>query len=166
MLAASGLSALCLLHLGVGPRALIAAVVVSVLVALSAVDIERRILPNKILAPATTIVLAAQVALFPDRAPEWVLCAFGAAALLLIPLLIRPGGIGMGDVKLAFFLGTALGRDVFVALTLGLVSVLPFSLLLLASRGRAARKTAIPLGPFLAFGAIVTIFAAGGSSAG
>jgi leader peptidase (prepilin peptidase)/N-methyltransferase len=160
--AGAGLASLCLVRFGVDGHALIAGFVVSVLVVLSAIDIERRILPNRILAPATAIVLAAQIGLAPQRAPEWVLAALGAAALLLLPLLVRPGGIGMGDVKLAFFLGVALGGAVFGALMLGLLAVLPFSLLLMARRDRPVGKTAIPLGPFLAFGAVVTIFLSGG----
>jgi leader peptidase (prepilin peptidase) / N-methyltransferase len=164
--AGAGLAALCLFHFGVDGEALIAAFVVSVLVVISAVDIERRILPNRILVPATAVVLAAQITLAPERAPEWILAALGAAVLLLLPLLVRPGGVGMGDVKLAFFLGAALGTAVFAALLLGLLAVLPFSLFLMLCRRHPVGKTAIPLGPFLTFGAIVTIFLSGGPSAG
>jgi prepilin signal peptidase PulO-like enzyme (type II secretory pathway) len=55
-----------------------------VLVVLSVVDFERRILPNRILLPAIAVVLAAQVAIAPERALEWVLAAVGAALVLFL----------------------------------------------------------------------------------
>jgi leader peptidase (prepilin peptidase)/N-methyltransferase len=65
----------------------------------------------------------------------------------------------MGDVKLALLMGAALGRTVGVALMLGMIAALVPSLFLLARHGSAARKMAIPFGPFLAFGGVVALFA-------
>ncbi len=145
-------------HFGVGARGGIAAFFVSVLAVLSRIDLERHLLPNRIVLPAAAIVLTAQVAFFPDRALEWVLASVGAALVLFLPLLVYPSGMGMGDVKLALLLGAALGQAVVSALMLGFLFVVPVALLLLVRGGAAARKTAIPFGPFLAAGAIATLF--------
>jgi len=66
----------------------------------------------------------------------------------------------MGDVKLALLLGAALGRLVVPAFVLGLCATGAFALVLVASRGRSALKEEIPLGPFLAAGAIAAILLA------
>jgi leader peptidase (prepilin peptidase) / N-methyltransferase len=65
----------------------------------------------------------------------------------------------MGDVKLALLLGAMLGRVVGVGLMVGMVAALVPSVILLARHGSAARKMGIPFAPFLAFGAIVALFA-------
>src|SRR4030095_4151069 len=67
------------------------------LVAVSVVDLERRIIPNRIVLPAAAAVLAAQTLLFPS--PEWSLAAVGAAVFLFLAALAYPAGMGMGDVK-------------------------------------------------------------------
>jgi leader peptidase (prepilin peptidase) / N-methyltransferase len=66
--------------------------------------------------------------------------------------------MGMGDVKLALLLGAALGKYVSVGLMLGMLSALVVSLVLFAKHGVAARKMAIPFGPFLAIGSVVALF--------
>jgi leader peptidase (prepilin peptidase)/N-methyltransferase len=66
--------------------------------------------------------------------------------------------MGMGDVKLALLLGAMLGRLVTVGLMVGMVAALLPSIVLLARHGAAARKMAIPFGPFLAFGGVVALF--------
>ena len=72
--------------------------------------------------------------------------------------LVNPAGLGMGDVKLAAFLGAWLGRDVVVALFVGsLLGALP-ALFLLARRGGEGRKATLPYVPALAAGAVVGLF--------
>ena len=79
-----------------------------VLVVLSAIDLEHRIVPNRIVLPAALVVLVAQTALHPS--PEWTLGALGASGFLFVAALAYPAGMGMGDVKLALLLGAMLGR--------------------------------------------------------
>ena len=153
------LVAACFAHFGLTGRAAVAAFFASVLVVLSAIDIERRILPDRIVLPATVLVLAAQIALFPDHALEWVLAAVGASLFLFLAVLAYPGGMGMGDVKLALLLGVALGKTVAVAMMIGMLAALAVGVFLMVRDGLAARKTAIPFGPFLAAGSIVALFA-------
>jgi prepilin signal peptidase PulO-like enzyme (type II secretory pathway) len=62
-------------------------------------------------------------------------------------------------VKLALLLGAALGKAVSVGLMVGMLSALVFSTVLFAQHGLRARKMYIPFGPFLAFGALVALFA-------
>jgi leader peptidase (prepilin peptidase) / N-methyltransferase len=128
-----------------------------VLVLISAIDIERRIIPNRIVLPAIAVVLGIQVIFYPEHALEWVLAALGAGLFFLLPLLVYPSGLGLGDVKLAVLLGAALGLDVMGALLIGLLAGAVVAGLILFRGGTAARKTAIPFGPFLAFGALFSL---------
>jgi leader peptidase (prepilin peptidase) / N-methyltransferase len=128
-----------------------------VFVLISAIDIERRIIPNRIVLPSIVIVLIIQLAFYPQHAAEWILAAVGAGVFFLIPLLVYPSGLGLGDVKLAFLLGAALGIDVMGALFIGLLAGAVAGVVILVRGGAAARKTAIPFGPFLAFGALFSL---------
>jgi leader peptidase (prepilin peptidase)/N-methyltransferase len=142
---------------GLRPEAAVAAFFCCVLVAVSAIDLEHRIVPNRIVVPATVVVLAARTLL--DPSPEWVLAGLGAAGFLLVAALAHPAGMGMGDVKLALLLGVALGRVVPAALMLAMLTALVPGIFLLVRHGRAGRKMGIPFAPFLAFGGVVALFA-------
>jgi leader peptidase (prepilin peptidase)/N-methyltransferase len=157
-LATAALVAGCFLRFGASGKAFVGAFFVTVLVALSAIDFERRILPDKIVLPSTVVVLAAQIVLFPDRTLEWVLAALAASLFLFVALLAYPKGMGMGDVKLALLLGAALGRYVSVGLMVGMLAAMVVGIVLLVRHGPAARKMAIPFGPFLALGSVVALF--------
>ena len=147
----------CALRFGVTAYALLAIGFCVVLVVISAIDLEHRIIPNRIVVPAAAVVLAAQLI----RAPrvEWPLAAFAAALFLFVAAVAYPRGMGMGDVKLALLLGAMLGRTVPVALMLGFLAALVPSLVLVVKHGRGARGIGIPLGPFLAGGSVVALFA-------
>jgi leader peptidase (prepilin peptidase)/N-methyltransferase len=152
------LVAACFLAFGLTADAFVAAFFCSVLVVLSAIDVEHRILPDKIVLPSAAIVLAAQIAIHPDQTLEWVLGALGASFFLFAAVLAYPKGMGMGDVKLCLLLGAALGKLVVVALMAGMLLALVPAVYLLARHGGAARKMAIPFGPFLALGAVFALF--------
>jgi leader peptidase (prepilin peptidase)/N-methyltransferase len=146
-----------LVRFGLSAHALVAVLLCAALVAVTVTDLERRVIPNRIVLPATVAVLLVQTA--ADRSPEWAIAAVAAALFLLIAALAYPGGMGMGDVKLALLMGAALGRLVAVGLMIGFVAALVPAVVLLARHGSAARKMAIPFGPFLAFGGIAALFA-------
>jgi leader peptidase (prepilin peptidase)/N-methyltransferase len=137
---------------------LVVAFFVAVLVVLSIIDFRTRRLPNRIVLPAAGIVLAAQIAIAPDRALEWTVCALGAFALLFAASLLSPEGLGMGDVKLALLLGAALGWAVAAALFFGFAAAALAGIFMIARRGWAARKATLPLGPFLALGGVAALF--------
>jgi leader peptidase (prepilin peptidase) / N-methyltransferase len=155
-LATALLVAACVLAFGPTPYALLAAGFCAVLVAVSATDLEHRIVPNRIVVPAAAVALAARTLL--DPSPEWVLGTFAASGFLLLAALVYPAGMGMGDVKLALLLGAMLGRGAAVALMAGMVLALVPSVVLLARHGSAARKMGIPFAPFLALGGLIALF--------
>jgi leader peptidase (prepilin peptidase) / N-methyltransferase len=126
-----------------------------VLVVLAVIDARTRRLPNRIVLPAAGVVLAAQVAIAPGHALEWVLAALGAFLVMFLAHLAYPAGLGLGDVKLALLLGAALGWAVGAALALGFVAAAVVGLGLLVRGGWGARKRTMPLGPFFAAGGLV-----------
>jgi len=146
----------CVLAFGLTADALVAAFFCAVLVAVSAIDIEHRIIPNRIVLPATVLVLAANTALHPS--PRWALGALGASGFLFAAALAYPAGMGMGDVKLALLMGAALGKTVAVGLMIGMLAAMIPGLYLMARHGSKARKMGIPFGPFLAIGSVVALF--------
>jgi leader peptidase (prepilin peptidase)/N-methyltransferase len=157
-LATAVLVAACFLRFGFSGHAFVAAYFCAALVVLSAIDAERRILPDLIVLPSWALVLGAQIALEPGKTLEWVAASLGASLFLFLALVAYPRGMGMGDVKLALLLGAALGKAVAVGMMVGMLAALAFSTVLFVRHGLAARKMAIPFGPFLAFGAIVALF--------
>ena len=120
-------------------------------------DLERRIIPNSVVLPAIVTVLIARIATSPDRSLEWLLAAIGAGLVFLLPTLINPAAMGMGDVKLAVFLGAGLGLGAVGALIVAFISIFPFAVGSLIRKGSAARNAALPFGPFLALGGLVIL---------
>jgi leader peptidase (prepilin peptidase) / N-methyltransferase len=137
--------------------AAIAAFMAIVLVVLAATDLERRIIPNRVVVPAIAIVLIARIAVSPGRASEYIVAALGAGLAFLVPNFISRSLMGMGDVKLAAFLGAGLGWGVIGAVAIAFISIFPFAVGTLIRGGLAARKSTLPFGPFLAFGGLVIL---------
>ena len=132
---------------------------VLVLVPVALIDLDHRIIPNVILAPAAVLALVAGALTHPAGIPEQLIAGAAAATFLLIFALAYPRGMGMGDVKLAGVLGLFLGRSVAVAIFAALVIGVGVGIGLILRRGAAeGRKAAVPFGPFLAAGAVVAIF--------
>jgi len=150
----------CVWKFGLSLDALVASFFCAALVAVSATDLEHRIVPNRVVVPAAVVVLLAQTALHPGV--EWLVAGLGVSGFLFAAALAYPKGMGMGDVKLALLLGVMLGRTVPVALMLGMFAALVPSLVLVARHGTRARKMGIPFAPFLALGGVVALFAGHG----
>jgi leader peptidase (prepilin peptidase) / N-methyltransferase len=159
VVAALAVAAVALARIGLTPYGVMAAGSLGVLVVLSAIDVQARILPNVIVLPATAAVFAAQAVFYPGALTESVVAALVAASVTLAPALVNPAAMGMGDVKLAAFLGMLLGSKVLAAMMLGFLATAPVLVVLLITRGRSARRKAVPLGPFLALGAAVVLLA-------
>lgn len=157
VVAAACAAAAVLVRNGVSGWSLVEAASAAVLVWLAAIDLETRLLPNRITLPATGLLLAASLALGPAAFFEHALSALVAGGFLFAAAAIRPGDLGMGDAKLALMLGALLGTAVLGALVIGFGLVAAAGLLLLAVDGRAALKRQLPLGPFLAAGALATL---------
>jgi len=155
------LAAGCFARFGLSAHAFVGAILAVALALLTAIDLDRRLLPDAIVLPTLAVVLVLQIVFYPDHALEWVLAALAAALFFFVPFLIYPAGMGMGDVKLAALLGAALGKSVAAAIAVGLFAGGAFALLVIAREGVGARKKAIPFGPFLAFGGLVILFLGG-----
>jgi leader peptidase (prepilin peptidase)/N-methyltransferase len=140
-------------------QALVAALLSISLVVLSAIDIERGLIPNRIVLPATVAVLLCQLALFSDRGAEWLLAPIALAFVLMLPTMLGRAWMGMGDVKLVLLLGVGLGWGAIGAVMVGFVCVLPAALIVLTRNGLSARKSTLPFGPFLSMGALIVLFA-------
>jgi leader peptidase (prepilin peptidase)/N-methyltransferase len=132
---------------------------VTALVPITLIDLERRLIPNRITLPAAIAAVAAGVLLDIDVVPEQLIAGAAAGGFFLIAALAYPRGMGMGDVKLAGVLGLYLGRGVAPALFIALIAGVLVGALVIARKGaREGRKTAVPFGPFLALGGLVSWF--------
>jgi leader peptidase (prepilin peptidase)/N-methyltransferase len=158
---AFALAAASFLHFGVGARGFISALFVVALVLLSVIDIEQGLLPNRIVLPATVVILALQLVFFPDQALEWIVATVGAGLFFLIAYLSYRAGLGLGDVKFAMLLGAGLGKGVVLGIFLGMFAAGIGGLVIIGRQGLDARKQTMPLGPFLALGAVISLFFSG-----
>lgn len=152
----AALGVACLLVFGLALEALVAAAGCAVVVALTVTDLERRIVPNRIVLPALAVALVVQTVREPGV--EWLLSALAAGGFFFLLAAVYPAGLGMGDVKLAAFMGAWLGRDVGVALFVGSLLGAVAAVVIVARSGRAGRKTTLPYVPALAAGAITGLF--------
>jgi leader peptidase (prepilin peptidase) / N-methyltransferase len=129
------------------------------LVPAALIDLEHRIIPNRITAAGAVLALAIGLALDPGGEPGRLIAAAAAGGFLLLAALAYPGGMGMGDVKLAGMMGLFLGAAVAPALLIALVAGVALGAVVIARKGaQAGRKTAIPFGPFLALGGLLAVF--------
>jgi len=130
-------------------------VFVTMLLAVTLTDLERRVIPNKVLLVAAVLGVAIAAVGDPGSLPERAIAALGAGGLFFVAALAYPRGMGLGDVKLAATMGLFLGRDVAPAIFVALLAGSLVGLAMIARDGAGARKQAIPFGPFLAFGGVV-----------
>jgi leader peptidase (prepilin peptidase) / N-methyltransferase len=141
-------------------RALLGFVLVLVLVPIALIDLDYRLIPDKITAPAAVLALVIGTLFDPSHEVERLIACAAAGGFLFVAWLAYPGGMGFGDVKLAAVLGLFLGRAVGPAMLVALVSGLVAGIVIIRRTGvKAGRKTAIPFGPFLALGGVVGIYA-------
>ncbi|HTW42486.1 MAG TPA: prepilin peptidase [Solirubrobacteraceae bacterium] len=128
-------------------------------VPIALIDLEHRIIPNKLTGLGAALALALGLALDPAGEPGRLIAAAAAGGFFLLAALAYPRGMGMGDVKLAGVMGLFLGSAVAPALLTALLSGVALGAVVIARNGaHAGRKTAIPFGPFLALGAVVAVF--------
>lgn len=138
-------------------KAFIAAALAAVLVVLAVTDLERRIIPNRVVMPAIAAVLLARIGFYPGHSLEWIFASVGIAIFLMLPNLVNPAAIGMGDVKLGALLGAGLGWNAINALALGFLLLTPLAIATLVTGGTGARTRTLPLGPFVAVGGIIVL---------
>jgi leader peptidase (prepilin peptidase)/N-methyltransferase len=139
-------------------RLVLGLVLVAFLVPMALIDLEHRIIPNKLTGPAAIAAVVLGTALDPGGEVGRLIAGAAAGGFFLLAALAAPGGMGMGDVKLAGVLGLFLGAAVAPALLIALGTGVLVSVVVIARKGVAGgRKTAIPFGPFLAIGGSVAM---------
>jgi leader peptidase (prepilin peptidase)/N-methyltransferase len=140
--------------------AVLGLLLVTALVPITLIDLEHRLIPNRITLPAAIAAVVAVAVLDPGLLPEHLIAGAAAGGFFLTAALLYPRGMGMGDVKLAAVMGLYLGRAVAPALFVALLAGVLVGGIVMARLGaRTGRKTAVPFGPFLALGAVVALFA-------
>jgi leader peptidase (prepilin peptidase)/N-methyltransferase len=130
----------------------------AMLVVITLTDLERRVIPNAVLAVGAAVAVGIAVVTDPGSLPERFAAAAGAGGFLFCVALAYPRGMGMGDVKLAAVMGLYLGRAVAPALVIAFGIGALVGLVMIARMGTAARKQAIPFGPFLALGGVAGLW--------
>jgi leader peptidase (prepilin peptidase)/N-methyltransferase len=135
--------------------AAIGMVFVAMLAIVTLTDLERRVIPNKVLLAGAVLCLSIALPTDPGGVPERLAAAAAAGGLFFLVALAYPAGMGLGDVKLTAAMGLFLGRAVAPAILAALLAGSLVGLALIARHGSGARKMAIPFGPFLALGGVV-----------
>jgi len=154
-LAGAGAAAAGAAVAGPGWGAVAGAVLLAALVPVVLIDLRHRLIPDAVVLPAAALALAAAMAARPARWWEPPAAALGAAGVLLLPWIVRPDAMGLGDVKLALLIGAALGAAVVPALAAAFAAAAVAGAALVARHGAGARRMTVPFGPFLAGGALV-----------
>ena len=133
---------------------------VTFLIPIALIDLDHRLIPNKLTLPAAVLALVAIVALDRDFLVEALIAGAAGFAFFFLAALAYPRGMGMGDVKLAGVLGLYLGRAVAPAIFIALIAGVLIGAAIIARKGAAeGRRTAVPFGPFLALGGVIALFA-------
>ena len=131
----------------------------AVLIAVGAIDLEHRIVPNRIVVPAAVFGVIASAVVRPGDLPELLIAGAAAFLALLLAALAYPAGMGMGDVKLAGVMGLYLGVAVAPALLAAFLVGTLVGVYKLLRGGLSARKEGLPFAPFLALGGLMGLLA-------
>jgi leader peptidase (prepilin peptidase) / N-methyltransferase len=131
----------------------------AMLVAVADIDLEHRIVPNKILLPMAVYGIAASAVVRTDMLPELLIAGASAFTFLLVAALIHPKGMGMGDVKLAGVMGLYLGAAIAPAMVIAFLSGSLVGIAVMLRHGAQGRKRGVPFAPFLAVGGVVGMLA-------
>jgi leader peptidase (prepilin peptidase) / N-methyltransferase len=143
---------------GASGRALVGVVLCPVLILLAAIDLRHRLLPNAIILPAVLAVGLIVAAADPAGFLEHLYSALALFGFLFVFALVVPSGLGMGDAKLGFLLGLALGSRTLPAMLATFAASFLAALWILTRQGLSARKQTIPFGPYMALGGILAFF--------
>jgi leader peptidase (prepilin peptidase) / N-methyltransferase len=132
---------------------------IAALIALAGIDLDHKLLPNRIVYPMAIYGVIATLLVDRDDIAEHLIAGAGAFTFLLVAVLAYPRGMGMGDVKLGGAMGLYLGLSILPAMLVAFVTGSLVGLGVIAREGVAARKKAIPFGVFLALGGVVGVLA-------
>jgi leader peptidase (prepilin peptidase)/N-methyltransferase len=132
---------------------------VACLIALAGIDLDHKLLPNRIVYPMAAYGLAATAVVDSGDLVEHLIAAAGGFLFLFVAVLAYPKGMGLGDVKLAGAMGLYLGLSIVPAMLVAFLTGTIVGLGIMAREGVQARKKAVPFGVFLALGGIVGVLA-------
>ncbi|OFW57184.1 MAG: hypothetical protein A2133_08765 [Actinobacteria bacterium RBG_16_64_13] len=148
---------LAMWRFGFAWQLLVAWAFITAMVAIAFIDYDHMLIPNKIVLPGALLGLVASIAINPQRWWVYLAGSAGAAAFMFMLVMIWPGGMGPGDIKMALFMGAVLGAYVIVALFAAFLLGSVAGLYLMVVQKRS-RKTRVPFGPYLALGAVLAVF--------
>lgn len=159
-LTAALFAAVAVVHANDPTMLVLGIVLVAFLVPIALIDADHRIIPNRLTLPAAVAGLVLGTLLDPGGEVERIVAGVAAGAVLALPSLLHPKGMGMGDAKLVAVLGLYLGRGVAPAVLVAFAVGTAVGMAIMLRKGLSAgRKTAVPFGPFLALGGIVGVLA-------
>jgi Flp pilus assembly protein protease CpaA len=138
-------------------------VFIAMLAVVTVTDLRERLIPNRVLCAAVVVGLPLLALGDPETLSGRMAAALAAGGVFLALALARPGGFGLGDVKLIAAMGLFLGPGVLAAVLVALLAGTLYGAALFVHHGRAAAKLTLPFGPFLALGALLTLFGAIGN---
>jgi len=139
-------------RLGLTGHMLLLSLYLAILILITVIDVEHRLVLNRVIGPAILLALIAGPFTPGLNWKQMLVGGVLAFGLFYLAALIYPGGMGAGDVKLAAFIGLITGfPTVFVALLVGISAGGLASLVLILTRIRS-RRDYIPYGPFLVIG--------------
>jgi leader peptidase (prepilin peptidase)/N-methyltransferase len=132
---------------------------VASLIALAGIDLDHKLLPNRIVYPMAVYGLVATAIVDSGDLAEHLIAGAGGFLFLFLAVLAYPRGMGMGDVKLAGAMGLYLGLSIVPAMVVAFLTGSLVGLGIIAREGAQARKKAVPFGVFLALGGIAGVLA-------
>ena len=153
-------AAVVAVHHGDGAALVLGLALVAFLVPIALIDLDHRIIPNRLTGPAAVLAIVLGTALDPGGEIERLIAGAAAGLVLALPALLNPKGMGLGDAKLIGVLGLYLGAAVVPALFVAFVVGTVVGIAIIMRKGMVrGRKTAVPFGPFLALGGVVGVLA-------
>lgn len=127
----------------------------ALLIACAAIDLEHRVIPNRLIVPGALWGVAAGALVQTGELPTLLIAGAGGFTVLLAIALVVPHGMGMGDVKLVGVSGLYLGLSLLPALLVAFLAGSLVGAVIMLREGVAGRKRAVPFGPFVALGGLV-----------
>ena len=128
---------------------------VSFLAVITLTDLDRRIIPNRVVGFGAIAGIALVAVVDSGALPERLIAAAAGGGFLLLVALAYPRGMGMGGVKLTAMMGIYLGSSIAPALLIGFGSGSLLGVALILRHGSEGRRMAVPFGPFLALGGVL-----------
>ncbi|MCD6016207.1 MAG: prepilin peptidase [Geminicoccaceae bacterium] len=141
-----------------GGRLALGLLLCALLLAITLTDLELRVIPNPIVLVGALAAVLIVIATDPGSLAENLIAAAAGGGVLFLVALAYPDGMGMGDVKLVAMMGLYLGRAIAPAVLIGLLAGAAVGAALITRHGSAARRRAIPFGPFLALGGVIALW--------